>query len=412
MKLLIRTYRLINEGFISLFILTFFVFSNALAQTNEDKIVKSLNKIIVPINTFQPDSNFQDISFLKEILKDKSIIGLGEATHGTHEFFLYKDRLIRFLITNLNFKAIAFESDFATVLNLNGYINGEIDEMCFSGGFPATEEIKSMLKWLKESNLTQPKSDKVQIYGLEARGFSNISKLLLDSLSNLSETNKTELQKFKDTNFNSLTKKDVDGLKLILPSLFEFVKKQGSSSLHNHYVRLLEQEIIEYSSKHFGIRDDHMFENASWLKENTLNKKMILWAHNGHLSKANIYKQTTIGKQLFQKYGDEYYVIATDFNHGDTGVFVKENKEWKYQDVYYPKILTKNGYEYFFNKCKFNNFFIDVEEASKDENLYQFFKQKHDMHSIGGIDKPSTSNLSILDCFDLIAFFNKTTAVK
>ncbi|MGF1925686.1 MAG: erythromycin esterase family protein [Bacteroidia bacterium] len=344
-------------------------------------------------------------------MKDKSVIGLGEATHGTHEFFKYKDRLIRFLVTDLNFKAIAFESDFVTLLNLNGYINGKMDKMVFSGGFPATSETKEMLAWLKKYNQTKADDKKVQIYGLETRGFNNITKLLLNSLPNLTEANRKLLLKFENTSFNLLAKKDVEELKLIVPVLYRSAVDEGSS-LHKFYVRLLEQEILEYFTKSYGIRDNHMSENVSWIYEDTSNKKLIIWAHNGHLAKSNIFKQAPLGKQLYQKYGDKYYVIATDFNHGEVGVFVQRDKEWLYQNVYYPEVINKDGYEFFFSKCKFNNFFIDIKEASREDVLNQFLYKKREMRSIGGTEKPANSKLSISSCFDLVAFFNKTTATK
>lgn len=395
-----------------IFILLLFFSVSAIAQNSDSSVIENLNKKIIPIATFQPDSNFQDIYFLKKTLENKNIIGLGEATHGTHEFFKYKDRLIRFLVTNLNFKAIAFESDFASLISLNSYINGRTDKMTFSGGFPVSSETRAMIKWLRAYNSTKTEAQKVQIYGLEARGFNNVSKLLLDSLPNLADTNKELLLKFKNTAFNLLTRKDIEELRLIIPSLYESVRNQKSFSVHTYYIRLLEQKVVEYFAPHFSVRDKHMFESASWIYENTPNKKLIIWAHNGHLAKSNIFKQAPLGKQLNQEYGDKYYVIATDFNHGETGVYVQKDKEWIYQDVYYPEVLKTNGYEFFFSKCKFSNFFIDVKEASKEDVLYQFLNKEREMRSIGGTDKPANSKLSIFSCFDLVAFFNKTTATK
>ena len=400
---------------LSLFIILLLVFPKAIAQKSDSDIIESLNQHIIPISTFQPDSNFQDIDFLKGTLKDKHVVGLGEATHGTHEFFKYKDRLIRYLVTNLDFKAIAFESDFMTLQILNNYISGKTDEMYFSGGFPVSAETRALLKWLKEYNQQQPVPEKVHIYGLEARGFKNISKLLIDSLTNLSEVNKKTLLKVYNTSNHLLTKKDISELKLIIPSLYESAVQQTTSRSHKHYVKLLEQGVSHFlksSKDQIGLRDEHMFENALWIKESTANKKLIIWAHNGHLAKSNIYWQSPLGKHLYQEYGDKYYVIATDFNHGEVGVYVQENKEFKYQNVYYPEVSTSKGYEFFFSKCKFSNFFIDVQESSKNPNLQQFLTKSREMRAIGGTDKPSVSKLSISECFDLVAFFNKATASK
>jgi len=81
------------------------------AQYGRHEIVNSLNEVIRPIESLRADTSFADINFLKETLKDKELIALGEVTHGSAEIFDYKDRLVRFLVTNLGYKSIAFESD-------------------------------------------------------------------------------------------------------------------------------------------------------------------------------------------------------------------------------------------------------------------------------------------------------------
>lgn len=188
----------------------------------------------------------------------------------------------------------------------------------------------------------------------------------------LPERNKSPLLKIY-TNLNQLTKKDITDVEKIITALYAQASDKKSSDLHNHYVRLLEQAVIFYLKKRkMGIRDENMFKNASWLQETVPNKKLIIWAHNGHVSKSNIYFQKPMGKYLHQKYGDKYFVIATDFNQGNVNVFVIKDQVQKLESVYYPPVSSSKGYEYYFSKCKFNNFFIDVNKASKEPILNNF----------------------------------------
>lgn len=99
-------------------------------------------------------------------------------------------------------------------------------------------------------------------------------------------------------------------------------------------------------------------------------------------------------------------------NHGKVGVFAKRNKELKYMDIYYPPISSTRGYEYYFSRCKLSNFLLDLNKASGDSLLSAFLKKPREMRTIGGTEKPSDSKLSLSGCFDLIAFFDKTTAVR
>src|SRR5512143_437572 len=52
----------------------------------------------VPFETAEPNSSFEDLMPLKQTVGDARIVALGEATHGTHEFFQMKHRMLQFLV--------------------------------------------------------------------------------------------------------------------------------------------------------------------------------------------------------------------------------------------------------------------------------------------------------------------------
>ena len=76
----------------------------------------------VPLSTVEAGSGFEDLMPLKEVLKDKTLLGLGEATHGTREFFQMKHRLLEFLVTELDFTVFAIEASFARCQYINNYV--------------------------------------------------------------------------------------------------------------------------------------------------------------------------------------------------------------------------------------------------------------------------------------------------
>ncbi len=73
----------------------------------------ALNQQLILLKTLEPGDGFGDLEKLKVILKDKPIIGIGEATHGTHEFFLFKHRMLQFLVKEMGVKTFVIEDDFA-----------------------------------------------------------------------------------------------------------------------------------------------------------------------------------------------------------------------------------------------------------------------------------------------------------
>ena len=96
---------------------------------------------------------FMEIAPIAEVLSRAKLVGLGESTHGTHQFFDFKAELFRQLATNHDFNTLLFEDSQETCRLINDYISGKdmglasaCDEL-----YPVwqTEELKQLLVWLK-----------------------------------------------------------------------------------------------------------------------------------------------------------------------------------------------------------------------------------------------------------------------
>jgi erythromycin esterase len=93
-------------------------------------------------------------------LKGARIVGIGEATHGTHEDFAFKVALIKALAGSGRINAIAFEIDFLAGRRLDAYVTGgsgtAADAMRAAGlfSFWMTNEVADLLDWLRAWNST------------------------------------------------------------------------------------------------------------------------------------------------------------------------------------------------------------------------------------------------------------------
>ena len=379
------------------------------AQQNNSAIVMSLNKVIKPIETLNGGRNFSDIDFLKETLKDKELIALGEVTHGTAEVFNYKDRLIRFLVTNMGYKAIAFESDFIAIEHLDNYITGKADSVQYAAGTALMTSNHLMIEWLRTYNRNKPDADKVHIYGLEVRNYTNLFKKLLVVMPDLDKVDKNLLDGYLAKPFNSnVTREEIKGFKSMLLKL----QTVQLSDINRQYVEMFNQ-LVSYEGKR-PLRDHYMAKNAMWLKDRVKHNKLIIWAHNGHLAKTELYKHPTAGTYLNKKYGSKYYVIGTDFNSGKAyvNVFIAKNKPLLgFQPLYFAEAKSEKWYEYFFNQCQYKNFILDINAASTDHLLNQFLTEPLTMRLIGALSSPEGKSLSISKNFDLIVYFDKTTSI-
>lgn len=379
------------------------------ARQNNSAIVTGLNKVIKPIEILKGSSDFADINFLKETLKDKELIALGEVTHGTAEVFNYKDRLARFLVTNMGYKAIAFESDFIAIEHMDNYITGKADSIIYVAGTAIMQSNHSMIEWLRTYNRDKPDADKVHIYGMEVRNYTNIFKKLLAVMPDLDKTDRDLMEGYLAKPFNSeVSSQEMKGIKQMLSKL----QAVQLSDINQHYMEMLSQ-LIGYEGKR-PLRDGYMAKNAMWLKDRAKDNKLIVWAHNGHLAKTALYNHPTAGTHLDRKYGSKYYVIATDFNSGKAyvNVFIAKNKPLKgFQPYHFAEVSSPNWYEYFFNQCQYKNFILDIHAASADPLLNQFLTQPLIMRSIGALSSPEGKTLSLSKNFDLIVYFDKTNSI-
>lgn len=322
--------------------------------TNENSVIR---KNTYAIDSISPsDENYADLSFLKDILKDKKIVLLGEAGHGDGTTFEAKTRLIKYLHEDLHYNVLAFEG--ATPFDLL-YASAAIKK----GRTPqvAEQQLKYGLFWVwSGSKEFRPMADYIgqNIDSLSIEGIDDNFALtyydrffpkLLDWTYHFSENHpEIDYQNFL-TQCNRLS---TENFRLTNDSTFHFdafiqdvgvVKKivnesdEGSLKLRA-YFNLELDNLSAFAmgvkmglSKLVPFREKRMAENLAWMIDNYYpNEKVIVWTANVHASKhlnEAIYKEgddryqqlTPLGQLLADQYGeDNVYSIACTSTEGST----------------------------------------------------------------------------------------------
>ena len=111
----------------------------------------------VPLKTVEARHGFDDMEPLRRIIGDARIVSLGEATHGTREFFQLKHRMLEFLATRMGFTIFSIEANMPEAYRLNDYVlNGTGDPAQLLRGMYFwtwnTEEVLDMIRWMREFN--------------------------------------------------------------------------------------------------------------------------------------------------------------------------------------------------------------------------------------------------------------------
>ena len=147
----------------------------ALSET-ADAVTAWVRRSGVPLKSLEAGSGFEDLEPLKGLLKDTRIVGLGEATHGTREFFQFKHRMVEFLVREMAFTGFAMEAAHVNCKAINDYVlKGDDSEDPAAvvrsnlAGIWQTQEVLELVKWIRRYNKSVPKERKVKFYGFDVQ---------------------------------------------------------------------------------------------------------------------------------------------------------------------------------------------------------------------------------------------------
>ena len=395
-----------------------------------------INTHAIPINT--SNYNIDEIQGIGKYVQHATIVGVGEASHGSHENFVIKNKLVKYLISKQGYRIFTMESDFADRNIINNYIlnkGGSMKE-CISSfwSWPwATEEMAELIEWMKNFNLTQPENDKIQFYGFDMQMVKDPVRMAKKFLKDKNELNKSRenlLDSVLTYDSKKKTEKElISGIEQLIAELQTDKKellKTTSVKDFNFNIHIIEtiRQWIKVNSLDmlpgYFLRDQMMFENVEWIKMNHPNQKLILWAHDGHLTKEE-YKTAgykPLGYLVKQKYKGKYYVIGFDFGRGTMKATDSKNG----LTTVVIDSLDKKMSSRYFETSKFKNYFIDLNSNrnKKDKNVEAFLNNQTDKWSVGAVydfDKEKysyavDSAIVISKSFNAICYIDRTSASK
>lgn len=132
------------------------------AAPRADDPVRAIESAAHPLRSTAPGGSTKDLRPLGRMVGNAEVVGLGEATHGTHEFFTMKHRLFRHLVQEKGFRTFALEVSWKTGLRLDAYVRGgpgdvrELARQELSKGPWYNEEYIELLTWMRHYNERHP----------------------------------------------------------------------------------------------------------------------------------------------------------------------------------------------------------------------------------------------------------------
>ncbi len=399
---------------------------------NEDPltldVVKWIRLNAIRIKTVEPNDDFSDLQELKEVLSGVDIIGLGEATHGTREFFQFKHRLLRFLSMELGFNTLAFETPFPGDINTS-IRDRELDllEAFREQTFVVwqTEEILETIAWMRDYN--QKQSNKIEFIGIDCQLSKRMVKNSIDVLSKhgCSASAIKELRSLFDdfldrANPNSKEEPSADFV-LLGSSLLEqlsflqaTVTIAGLPDSISDHVIVLSQTVQLYmvqneARKRRNMRDRFMAENVSRIASR--GHKVAVWAHNTHVSCFKSNSHEDMGWHLRKSFGKRYYALAFTFFKG---AFRSNFKSRTESSEYCVAMPPRENIEHLFHRAEIPTFFLDLRSSKKDRNIDRWWSLEHKAQGTGAIFKGGAGSLGTYAFsdqeYDGVVFIKQTNA--
>src|SRR5271170_5625628 len=126
-------------------------------ETNDQAAIHWLRENAIPIQTVEAGHGFTDLDPLKNVVGNARIVELGEATHGTREFFQLKHRMVEFLASQKGFTIFSIEANMPEAYRVNDFVlngNGDPKELLKGMYFWTwnTQEVLDMILWMRAFN--------------------------------------------------------------------------------------------------------------------------------------------------------------------------------------------------------------------------------------------------------------------
>ncbi len=318
----------INQRLKSTGLLTvlFFSISGFLAGTpawSNEQILRQASAVA------QPLEDYQDIDELIDYLAQGELVLLGEASHGTREFYEWRAYISRRLIEDHDFDFIAVESDWPSHFSLNKFVKGELADIPLDELFKTFDRwppwmwrnqvIVDLTQWLHSHN--QDNDSPVGFYGMdmqaERKAFNQIQSFLNDTEHELTEYLLEKLNclepyledvrgyVYRKVFQDESCKEEIQELhRSVTHELFplldlnakEKLEIERNLSLLVHGERRWRSHVDE-TLDNWNVRVEYMRETVNTLRKHYgENSKGIIWAHNTHVGDARATAMAEAGR--------------------------------------------------------------------------------------------------------------------
>jgi len=408
----------------------------SVAQTgHEQPAVDWIRAHAIPLRTVEAGQGFDDMQPLAKVVGNAKIVALGEATHGSREFFQLKHRMVEFLANQKGFTIFSIEANMPEAYRLNDFVlRGQGDPKQLLKGMYFwiwdTEEVLNMILWMREFNRLG--KGRIEFTGFDMQ----TPKLAINIIQSFVAAQDRSYETTIEPIYKEVTRRrkqapaaesqsqKVSGHLLALKcrDVVEHLERNRADLLRSG----VERENLEWVIQNARIvlqfalmqsgeqsRDQSMAQNVEWIADHNPGAKIVLWAANGHVRYAKFPEFTPMGRYLRQRFGRE--MVSFGFSFGDGSFRAVETGTVPREFTVGP--LPKGSLDRTLASAGIPLFALDLRQLPKDGAVARWFAKPHEMRNIGAVysetqaDSPDPISITRWpEAFDVILFVGKTKA--
>jgi erythromycin esterase-like protein len=424
-------------------------------------------------HVIRPDADLERV--IGEI-GDASIVLLGEATHGTHEFYKMRAEISKRLILDKSFDAIAVEADWPDALCVSRYIqktdqnsDGNAAKYTIARDKIASEalqgfqrfpqwmwrntEVVELIAWLHAHNMRIEKPEsRIGFFGLDLYSLRKSMDAVIRYLEKV-DPEAAKRARSRYSCFDHLAedpqrygyaatfgmKKDceeevVRQLVALTTETGRYLAQDGQAASDELFYTQQNARVVQNAEAYYrsmfrgrdeswNLRDTHMAETLDALREHIGKRKgrgakIVVWAHNSHLGDARAtemgdHGQLNLGQLVREHYGAEETFLLGFTTHTGT---VTAASDWDSPAQLKNVVPSRrDSFERLFHDTKLGDFLLPIRSSNTVSNL---LKERRLERAIGVIYLPESERLShyfhaaLAAQFDAIIHMDRTKAVK
>ena len=390
---------------------------------------------------------------LLDRIGDSRLVLLGEASHGTAEFYEMRARITRELIEKKGFTVIAVEADWPDAAHINHYIQGSspdplLERTPFSR-FPtwmwANHSMYDFTRWLKTHNehVVLPRNQ-VGFYGLDLYSLSSSIEAVLGYLESVDPAT-AEVARVRygcltpwsqdpvlygqvtmTRRFKTCEDDVIATLRDLLKKRLDYSRTDGERFFNaEQNARLVANAERYYRTMYYAEnnswnqRDQHMFETLqAVLAHRGPGAKAVVWEHNSHIGDARATEMSArgefnIGQLVRQEYDNAAYSIGFGTDHGTVAAASEWGGPMEVKRVQPSHI---DSYERVCHEVRTDNFLLPLRRPLQQVTRKRLLAERLE-RAIGVIYRPDTElqshyfYASLPQQFDEYIWFDETRAV-